>query len=167
MSLLEHLISIKRELELIRIESNDSIHIDIKNDDSDKLHVSLRNSIESGERIIMLINPPYSAGSNSNFDTEGGINGMSDTIIGREMTLNKMGKAKQQLYAQFMYRCIQLELDVIALFSPALLLSGSSFIELRKKLEEKYEFVNGFLMDSNNFADVKSWGISFTIWKKK
>jgi len=140
---------------------------DFLNHPIDYLPKDLQNSLVNGDKSLGLMNPPYSAGSNSNFDTDGGINGMSDTMIGEEMTRNKMGKAKQQLYAQFIYRCIELDLDVIALYSPALLLSGSSFIELRKKLEEKYEFVNGFLMDSNNFADVKSWGLSFTIWKKK
>jgi hypothetical protein len=140
---------------------------DFLNDPYEYLPAGLRKAIESGRQIIVLMNPPYSAGSNSNFEDEGGINGMSDTKIGNEMTMNKMGKSKQQLYTQFLYRCIVLNLNSFVLFSPALLLSGSSFIELRKKLNEKYDMCKGFLMDSKNFADVKSWGLSFTIWKKK
>jgi hypothetical protein len=46
-------------------------------------------------------------------------------------------------------------------------MSGSSLQKLRENLEINYKFEKGFLMDSAQFADVKSWGLSFTIWLKK
>jgi hypothetical protein len=140
---------------------------DFLNDDYDKLPKSLRNAIESGRKIIVLMNPPYSSGSNSSFTEGGGLNGMSNTKIGAEMESNGLGKSKQQLYSQFIYRCIELGVESICVFSPALLMSGSSLQKLRVHMEKKYEFKTGFLMDSSQFADVKSWGLSFTIWRKK
>jgi hypothetical protein len=148
-------------------ESKKKFQFDFLNDSYQYLPQGLKNCIENKKKIIILMNPPYSAGSNSNFNNDGGLNGMSDTVVGKDMMMNNMGKAKQQLYTQFIYRCIEFGVESICIYSPALLLSGSSFIELRKKLENKYDFVTGFLMDSKNFADVKSWGLSFTIWKKK
>lgn len=113
------------------------------------------------------MNPPYSAGSNSNFTEGGGLNGMSNTNIGNEMTKNGLGKSKQQLYSQFIYRCGKLRVESICVFSPALLMSGSSLRKLRETLEVDYKFEKGFLMDASQFADVKSWGLSFSIWLVK
>jgi hypothetical protein len=140
---------------------------DFLNDDYDFLPKGLRDDIESGRDIIVLMNPPYSAGSNSGFVEGGGLNGMSSTVIGNEMENKGLGKSKQQLYSQFIYRCIEIGVESICIFSPALLMSGSSLENLRIHLEKKYNFEKGFLMDSAEFADVKSWGLSFTIWNKK
>jgi len=137
---------------------------DFLNDDYEKLPEGLRKAIEDGRKIIVLMNPPYSAGSNSNFTEGGGLNGMSSTIIGEKMNQDGLGKSKQQLYSQFIYRCINFNVYGICIFSPALLMSGSSLKPLRGLIDKKYDFVNGYLMDSSEFADVKSWGLSFTIW---
>jgi hypothetical protein len=45
-------------------------------------------------------------------------------------------------------------------------MSSEGFSKFRSQILKKYEFAHGFLMNSTNFADVKSWGLSFTIWKK-
>jgi hypothetical protein len=140
---------------------------DFLNDDYDKLPEGLRKAIEEGRQIIVLMNPPYSAGSNSNFTKGGGLNGMSKTYIGDEMVSLGLGKSKQQLYSQFIYRCVKLNVESICVFSPALLMSGSSLQKLRENIEIKYRFEKGFLMDAAQFADVKSWGLSFTIWVSK
>jgi hypothetical protein len=140
---------------------------DFLNDDYEKLPEGLRKAIEKGRKIIVLMNPPYSAGSNSNFTEGGGLNGMSKTCIGDEMVLLGLGKSKQQLYSQFIYRCVKLNVESICVFSPALLMSGSSLQKLRENIEITHRFEKGFLMDAAQFADVKSWGLSFTIWISK
>jgi hypothetical protein len=43
---------------------------------------------------------------------------------------------------------------------------SESFDIFRNKLFTKYGLKKGFLMDSSNFADVKSWGLSFSIIEK-
>jgi hypothetical protein len=51
----------------------------------------------------------------------------------------------------------------ICLFSPVQYLTGSDNKNFRGYLLENYEFTNGFMIDASNFADVKSWGLSFSI----
>jgi hypothetical protein len=79
------------------------------------------------------------------------------------MKQNNIGRCSEQVYAQFVYRLISMGILNISLFSPALLFSGESFKHLRNVLFEKCEFKNGFIMDSANFSDVKSWSLTFSI----
>ena len=46
-------------------------------------------------------------------------------------------------------------------------MSGSAFKNFRNFLNDNVNFKKGFLMDSANFADVKSWALSFTILTNK
>jgi len=55
----------------------------------------------------------------------------------------------------------------LCMFTPPLYLSGPSSKELREIIFESMKFEKGFLMDSSNFADVKSWGLSFSILSSK
>lgn len=140
---------------------------DFLNDDYEKLPVGLRSAIESGQEIIVLMNPPYSAGSNSKFTEGGGLNGMSDTMVGKKMSEQNLGKSKQQLYTQFLYRCNIMNINNIAIFSKPLFMTGGSFHSFLDSFEKVCKFEKGFLMNSSEFADVKSWGLSFTIWSNK
>jgi hypothetical protein len=135
---------------------------DFLNDDYEKLPVGLRNAIESGKEIIVLMNPPYGTANDGSAKGASKV-GVSDTKIGQIMKSKQMGKAIQQLYNQFLFRLIT-EIKVnLCMFTPPLYLSGPSSEKLRKLLLKKYKFEKGFLMDSSNFADVKSWGLSFTV----
>jgi hypothetical protein len=113
------------------------------------------------------MNPPYATATE--FSDEYGKNktGVSDTKINSLMKQNKIGRCSEQIYAQFIYRMIIMGISDISLFSPALLFSGESFKYLRHVLFKKYEFRTGFIMDSANFADVKSWGLTFSVLSNK
>jgi hypothetical protein len=139
---------------------------DFLNDDYEKLPEGLRNAIEGGRQIIVLMNPPYATAGNFN-------NGMNkkDAIITRvnkSMSDDKMGKASANLYAQFIYKIVKLNVNIqLCFFSSPLFLSGTSFSKLRKLIFNNYEFSKGFMMDAANFADVKSWGLTFSILSTK
>ena len=45
--------------------------------------------------------------------------------------------------------------------------TGVSFSKLRDKLEKTLEFKKGFILDAKEFSDVKSWALSFSIFKLK
>ena len=140
---------------------------DFLNDDYEKLHEGLRKAIEEGRQIIVLMNPPYGKGI-------GGISGGASKGSGKTKTNELMlsegwGKGSENLYSQFIYRVCKINKGSlnICLFSPPLYLSGSSYSDFREKLFVKFDFVKGFIMDAANFADVKSWGLSFSILSSK
>ena len=140
---------------------------DFLNDDYDFLPVGLRNAIESGKEIIVLMNPPYGRAN------EGGrISTVSKnstiTSISTEMGINRWGKCSAQLYSQFLYRTYiinKLSNIHICLFSPPLFYVGDTFKDFREKFFKSYKQVSGFLMKSSNFADVKEWPLTFSILK--
>jgi hypothetical protein len=138
---------------------------DFLNDDYSKLPEGLRKAIEEGRKIIVLMNPPYA--SSGNFVNGKTKVGLTENKIALEMNKLSMGKDSQQLYNQFIYRSLIIENVNICMFSPPLFLSGVSSKKLRDYMFKKVEFTKGFLMDAANFADVKSWGLSFSILSSK
>ena len=139
---------------------------DFLNDDHEKLPEGLRKAIEEGRQIIVLMNPPY--GTANDGAAKGATKkGLSDTVVGNLMSDDNMGKSRQQLYNQFIYKLVKDMSVNICMFTPPLYLSGPSSKKLREVIFDSMEFEKGFLMDSSNFADVKSWGLSFSILSSK
>ena len=140
---------------------------DFLNDDYEKLPGGLREAIEEGRQIIVLMNPPYGKGIGG--ISGGASKGSGKTKINELMLSEKWGKGSENLYSQFIYRVYKIDKGSlnICLFSPPLYLSGSSYSNFREKLFTKFEFVKGFIMDAANFADVKSWGLSFSVLSNK
>ena len=139
---------------------------DFLNDDYEKLPVGLKNAIENGKEIIVLMNPPYATANDGNAKGAKKV-GLSDTVIGKKMRTDDMGKSTQQIYNQFIYRIIEEVKSNIVMFTKPLFLTGPSSIKIRKKLLDSYNFDGGFIMDAANFADVQSWGLTFSILSHK
>jgi hypothetical protein len=143
---------------------------DFLNDDYEKLPFGLKNAIERGKEIIVLMNPPYGTVNDfQNIKQNGGKskNKIENTLVKKEMNSEKLGLCVKNLYSQFIFRLSKMGKIHIAIFSPPLMYSGIDFKIFRKKVLSKYDFISGFIMDSANFADVKSWGLTFSILKKK
>jgi hypothetical protein len=139
---------------------------DFLNDDYEKLPEGLRKAIEGGRQIIVLMNPPYATDSEKSKVDGKNKKGTSDTVVKKEMVEKGMGNSVEQLYSQFIFRLIGFGVN-ICMFSPPLFLTGSSFLEVRKYIMDNMVFKKGFIMDASNFADVKSWGLSFSILSVK
>jgi hypothetical protein len=137
---------------------------DFLNDDYEKLPEGLRKAIEEGRQIIVLMNPPYGTSSTSAGNHKKGTSG---TKVNEIMKSEKMGRASQQLYGQFIFKLTKDFNLNLAMFTPPSFISTVSFNKLRNLLMTKYVFEKGFLMDAANFADVKSWGLSFSILSVK
>lgn len=142
--------------------------IDITNDS--KLPQGLKDSIVNKRKIIVFINPPY--GTSGNMGVGENKDGISDTKIKVLMSQDKLGNCSDQLYAQFLYKLykIKIEYDAdinICFFSPPLFLTGESFKSFRKIFFDKFNFVNGFIINANEFSGVKKWGLSFSILKNE
>lgn len=138
---------------------------DFLNDDYDQLPESLRMAIENGRKIIVIMNPPYGTAG-----TKGGgknKDGVAINKINNLMKNENVGRCAEQMYIQFVYRLMTMNIKVITMFTPPTLFVSESFDGFRKKMLVNYKFKNGFIMDSANFADVKSWGLSFSIIENK
>jgi hypothetical protein len=142
---------------------------DFLNDDYEKLPVGLRNAIEGGKEIIVLMNPPYGTSVEKNGYKEDGIHreGTSKTKVNEEMLNDNVGASSQQLYAQFVYKLSTFGKIHITMFSMPTLFTGPSFQGFREKILSKYLFKGGFVMDSSNFADISSWALTFSILQKQ
>src|ERR1035437_2927523 len=139
---------------------------DFLNDDDSKLPQGLQDAINSGKEILFLINPPY-AKATPNKGEDG--TGISDTIIGEEMRINKLGISSSQLSTQFLYRILQLKKTNpninVCIFNKPNYMTSDGFKIFRNMFLNKFGFKNGFLFNASHFSDTaNTWGISFTLW---
>jgi hypothetical protein len=137
---------------------------DFLNDPYHYLPAGLRKAIESGREIIVLMNPPYGKGIGG--ISAGASAGTGKTLINEQMIKEGWGKGSENLYSQFMYKIHNINVGKLNLcvFTPLLFLTGSSFKNFRENFLKKYSFSKGFIMDSQNFADISSWPLSFSIF---
>lgn len=138
-----------------------------------KIPKKLLESFEKKKPILFLINPPYATAGNAKSKEVKSKDGTGMTGINEMMKEKKIGSCSQQLYAQFLYRILLMKkvfnLDniKIAIFSPSLYMSGSSFKEFRKEFLNEFKFIDGMLFNASHFSDVKaSWAIDFAIWSE-
>jgi hypothetical protein len=139
---------------------------DFLNDDYAQLPEGLKTAIEEGRKIIVLMNPPYGRASNGRIADGSSRTGIAMTSLRDEMLNEDYGKSVQQLYTQFMYKCSKFGLDICMLSKPNFL-TAPSFEKFRKNFMGSYEFKGGFVMDASEFADVKSWPLTFTILSRE
>jgi hypothetical protein len=140
---------------------------DFLNDDYDFLPKGLRDAIEGGKEIIVLMNSPYTDGSElTTNEGESKIKGNIQTLVNLDMKNNKIGKCSKQLYAQFLYKTINLiKKPKICVFSPSLFLSGESYDVFENVVLNGLEMKKGFLFAGTNFSDTSGdWPILFSIW---
>jgi hypothetical protein len=140
---------------------------DFLNDSDDKLSQGLKDALELGKKILVLMNPPYGVANDMLDKTSSGRGrGMGKTVINSKMLALTLGKAAQQLYIQFLFRCLEFgdNISICAYTVPTFLTTktGKSF---RKMFLNKFSYINGFLFNAGYFSNVsKNWGISLTLW---
>jgi hypothetical protein len=144
---------------------------DFLNDDDEKLPKGLRDAIESGREIIVLMNPPYGKPTPINsllLDNKTKSSGMTTTKTQEQMKNDKMGLSSSNLYTQFLYKISKYQENNknirIGCFTPPGFLTSVSNSNFRKNFLTKFGFENGFMMDSINFSDTKSWGLTFSVF---
>jgi len=134
---------------------------DFLNDEYEKLPVGLRNAIESGKEIIVLMNPPYVESSDKSGELE-------KTLISSQMADNQLQRESKQLFNQFIFRLINFSKKIdICQFTNASLFTYPSYQKFRDFIFENKKYVKGFVIDASEFADVKSWPLTFSILKNK
>ena len=145
-----------------------SFQFDFLNDSLDNIPMGLRNALEQNKPIVFLINPPYATAGNQNETSKKGV---AKTMINEQMLNNKIGACSQNLYAQFLYRILMIKEQYnltnlhIALFSPTLYLSGTSWKGFRNVFLNNFNYNDGCVFKASHFADcADNWGIAFSFW---
>jgi hypothetical protein len=143
---------------------------DFLNDPYEKLPQGLRDAIESGRKILVLMNPPY--GTSSNLKQGTSKKGVAVSLIHSEMAKFKLGDARKQLYAQFLFRLKALtdtfDSNIsIGIYSNISFITGQKFKNFRGNFFSSFEFKAGILFEARHFSNVvKGWAISFTLWSR-
>lgn len=148
-----------------------SFQFDFLNDGLEKLPKGLLDAFEQNKPIVFFLNPPYATSANKMGADGSSKKGVAKTMVNNVMLSDKIGASSQNLYAQFLYRIIMIKREFnltnchIALFSPTLFLSGSSWTKFRTAYLNEFAFDNGVQFKASHFADCSdSWGISFSLW---
>lgn len=147
-----------------------SFQFDFLNDSLDKLPKGLLDALKANKPIVFFLNPPYARNSGDG-NGIGTSESVCQTMVNEQMKSNKIGACSANLYSQFLYRILMIKREFnltdchIALFSPTLFLTGSSWVNFRTVYLNEFAFVNGVQFKASHFADVAdTWGISFSIW---
>jgi len=146
--------------------------LDFLNDlDETHLPEGLRRAFAEKRPILFLNNPPY--GTANEFGATGadkaGIAAM--TVMNAKMKEDEIGACSQQLYAQFLYRQMQMVKTHgltdcgLAVFTVPGFMTGGTFKDFRKEFLGIFAYKSGMLFQASHFADVSdTWGISFTLF---
>ena len=137
---------------------------DFLNDSDEKLPTGLREAINNGRKIIVLMNPPYGrANGQSKVGTI--MKGGTSTKISELMKSESYGGSSSQLYAQFLYKVMSLGISDICVFSKSLYKTSETYKKFRKEFYSKYKFNKGFLFKCSEFSDVSdTWAVDFSIY---
>ncbi len=135
---------------------------------TNKIPQGLRDAIESGKKILVLMNPPYAeVGTRGNtskeLETENK-EGITKTKFA-ERAMDDYGKASNELFTQFIAR-IALEIPnaTIAMFSTLKYVNAPNFEKFREKWNATY--LGGFVLHNQAFDGLSGkFPIGFLIWK--
>ncbi|MEB2811372.1 hypothetical protein [Campylobacter upsaliensis] len=121
---------------------------------------------EKRKKLIIFINPPYAEAGTTAQTTGTGKN--KDRVSTDNATYIKykkqMGKASNELFAQFFFRIYkEIPHCTLAAFSKLKYINSSNFIKFRETFQAK--FLKGFIAPAYTFDNVKgSFPIGFLIW---
>ncbi|EJC0918656.1 hypothetical protein MX179_000504 [Campylobacter upsaliensis] len=121
---------------------------------------------EKRKRLIIFINPPYAEAASATQVTNTGKNkdGVALGNATYERYKDSMGKASNELFAQFFFRIYkEIPHCHLAAFSTLKYVNSSNFIKFRETFQAK--FLKGFIAPAYTFDNVKgNFPIGFLIW---
>lgn len=134
-----------------------------------KLPKSLQEILKDDEKrkkLIIFINPPYAEATTATQVTNTGKNkdGVALGNATYERYKDSMGKASNELFAQFFFRIYkEIPHCHLAAFSTLKYVNSSNFIKFRETFKAK--FLKGFIAPAFTFDNVKgNFPIGFLIW---
>jgi len=153
----------------------DYLNDDITDDGSidysltNKLPQELRDAIQAGKKILVLINPPYAEATSSDNVSSGGAAQASKIGVAKTRfattAMAAYGKASNELFTQFVARIAQeIPTATLAMFSTLKYVNSQTMDVFRAAWNAKY--LGGFVVHSKAFDGLKGdFPIGFLIWK--
>ena len=121
---------------------------------------------EKRKKLIIFINPPYAEAASATQVTNTGKNkdGVSLGNATYERYKDSMGKASNELFAQFFFRIYkEIPHCILASFSTLKYVNSSNFVKFRETFKAK--FLKGFIAPAYTFDNVKgNFPIGFLVW---
>ena len=118
------------------------------------------------KKLIIFINPPYAEAGTTAQTTNTGKNkdGVSLGNATYERYKDSMGKASNELFAQFFFRIYkEIPSCILASFSKLKYVNSSNFVKFRESFQAK--FLQGFICPAYTFDNVKgNFPIGFLVW---
>ena len=157
----------------------DYLNDDVSDDGSidynltNKIPHSLRKTIQEKKKILILINPPYAEATNSSNasisqkgESTTTKEGVSETKFA-ELAMHGWGKAKNELFMQFLVRIAQeIPHAHVAMFSKLKYITAPTLEDFRNSWKASY--LGGFAVHSKSFDGLKgNFPIGFLVWKTK
>lgn len=126
--------------------------------------------LSSNPPIIFFFNPPYASHSEMRHGVKLKKDFSTDTMVAGCM--GKLGKARINLFAQFLYRVKMIKDHYkltdcnICVFSSSIFMSGSGYGKFRREFLFDFNFIDGYLFNASYFDECSDrWGVSFSVWK--
>jgi len=137
---------------------------DFLNDPVEKLPAKLLEALKTG-KVLFLMNPPYAEATSGGTTTEHKT-GVKDTLIAKQLANVDLGKAANELFVQFFFRCRQLcQHASIAMFATLKYINAPAFVRFREQILDRYKFAGGMIFPAKVFQGTAgSWPVSFGIW---
>ena len=132
-----------------------------------KLPESLQEIIKNEpQKLVIFINPPYAEATNRKATSKTGIHKDSvarDNII-CEKYKNELGKANNELFAQFFMRIYkEIPNCILGSFSTLKYVNSANFVKFREIFLAK--FLKGFIVPADSFDNVNGqFSIGFLVW---
>lgn len=147
----------------------DSLDSKCKDCKESKLPKSLQHILKDSkkrEKLIIYINPPYAEATSGTTPTGTGSNKAKVATDNATYLRYKdsMGKASNELFAQFFFRIYnEIPHCILASFSTLKYINSSNFIKFRETF--KARFLGGFVCPAYTFDNVKGqFPIGFLVW---
>ncbi len=152
----------------LNLVKNNVFQFDFLNDDFEKCPPALRSilsDVEKRKRLVVFINPPYAEAANTKtkIGNGGARTGLSQSLV-RDKYIKEMGRAVNELFAQFYVRiCREIPGCILAEFSTLKILQGPNFREFRKIFPAELKRL--FIVPANTFDNVSGvFPIGFQIF---
>lgn len=162
----------------LNLRDKDSAEIkDIYDANKLKMPLKLFKDLVADKPLVFYINPPFGTANSRSFSSNQykGKKSMARTEIRGLMKEAQMGKATQQLYAQFFFRIIDI-IDtfhltnvILASFSPyQFRVGGDYFGKFYQHFLKTLHPFDGFLFSAGEFSDVNTdWAITFSLYSNE